>query len=296
MRHLKATIDYRTLVAPFSGVDSLTGFVSTSTHEDLRNNEKKYLGVADLFFTNPIEVEGDYRQQKKKNKAILIDWYGKLNDAFVQNHDFSLSEIIYDDFGQDSIYVVKVLPSRKTKKMLPKGSYKIPLGKMFVHAEDFAILRYEYGIYANPKKKTEVQKAVNYNYRIEADYIKIEDKYYLNYLKKEGLDMANYMASADPAVLSGQQNTIGTLVSNTLGTFDLLVSFEFYASSFETDSRQANDTFYSFPKGIGFYEDVLNIKVDGEFWESYTYPPESERARALRLDLEKRIEKKTSQN
>ena len=103
--------------------------------------------------------------------------------------------------------------------------------------------------------------------------------------------MANYMASADPAVLSGQQNTIGTLVSNTLGTFDLLVSFEFYASSFETDSRQANDTFYSFPKGIGFYEDVLNIKVDGEFWESYTYPPESERARALRLDLEKRIEK-----
>lgn len=296
LTQLKATPDYRTFLKPFSGIDSLTGFVPTSPYEDLKNMERRYVGVSDLFFTNPIETRGDYQNLDKNIKAVQVDWYGKLNPAFLYNHNFKMSEIIYNNFGQDSIYVVKVLPSGKSKKMLPKGSFKIPLGKIFISSHEFAILRYEYGIYDNPKKGSYIPKAINFSYRIEAEFIPINGKYYLNYLKKEGFDLANYLASTNPQSMKGSGASLGALISNSLGTFDLLVSFEYYASKFETDYEKAKEIFYSMGFDIDFYQDYSQIITDEDFWSNYSYPPESMSDVELRKDLELRIKKKKSHN
>ena len=293
LAHIRATQDYRTFLNPFSGIDSLTGFIPTAEYDDLRSTEKKFSRVEDFMRMNPIEIKGEKNDRNKSNMAILRDDYGMLDQGFIDSHKFKLDEIIYNQYGQDSLYVVKVLPSSKSKKMLPKGSFKIPLGRLYIHSDNYAVVRYEYGIYDDPRKDFYNDRAVDFNYRVEANFTEIDGKYYLSYLKREGLDIANLISSTVPSGARNGAQRIGALVGNTVGSFDLLVSQEFYATNIEIKAEVAKEIYYSLGFGKDFYTPFNEIEDDSLFWSTYPYPPESEYDKKLRINLKERIESRS---
>uniref|UniRef100_UPI0040478169 carboxypeptidase-like regulatory domain-containing protein n=1 Tax=Roseivirga sp. TaxID=1964215 RepID=UPI0040478169 len=293
LAHVRATQDYRTLLKPFSGVDSLTGFIPTAEYDQLRSIEMKFSRVEDFMRMNPVESKREENDRNKSNMAILHDDYGMLDQGFVYSHKFKLDEIIYNQYGQDSLYVVKVLPSGKSKKMLPKGSFKIPLGRLYIHCDNYAVVRYEYGIYDDPRKDFYNDRAVDFNYRVEANFTEIEGKYYLSYLKREGLDIANLIASSGPSGARNGAQRIGALVGNTVGSFDLLVSQEFYSTSIEVKPEKAKDIYYALGFSKDFYTSFEEMSDDSVFWSTYQYPPESDYDRKLRLNLKERIESRS---
>jgi hypothetical protein len=300
--HVRATKDYRSMYKPFSQRDTVTGFIPTAEYRDIIAQEINYLTPKQFMNLNPVQTKGDYRNSPQYRYKITYDWYGKLNKAFVVNHKFKLDQIAYDQYGQDSLYVIKILPSKKSIKMIGRSSYAIPLGKLFIHAQDLAIVRYEYGIFDNPKKMKGRTEAIfrshgelNYRYKIIAEYTKVDQFYYLSYLKKEGLDLPNHFASANYAITSRTTGGISALLTNQTGALSLVVSQEFSATGFNTGTS-VRSTWNSLRTSKDFYDLTINYQSDKSFWDTYNYPPESEEQRQLRLALEKRIQDLSQQN
>lgn len=295
LSHVSATKDYRSLYEPFTYRDTTTGFVPTAHYQDIVDQETNYLTPAQFMNLNPVQTKGDYRNSPQYRFKITYDWYGKLTPSFAANHKFKLDEIVYDQYGQDSLYVIKILPSKKSIKMIGRASYSIPLGKLYIHATDHAIIRYEYGIFDNPKKikgRTQAlfrsKGELNYRYKIIAQYVKVDQHYYLSYLRKDGLDLANHFASSNYAIASRTKGGLAAILTNETGALSLVVTQEFSATSYSL-GQQVRPAWNALRRSKSFYDPDALYRADSEFWKTYNYPPESQEQKSLRIALEQRM-------
>lgn len=300
---VRNTVDYRTLVEPFKGKDKHTGFIPTAPYETLKSYEKRHYSINSFLILDPT-LTSDFEQiinQYRERGVYNLFPKSKLDTEFIKNHLFKLDDIVYDQYGQDSLYVIKVLPSKRNKKI--NGVSNIPLGKVHVSVNDWAVVRYEYGIFDNPKyyekRRNQVLRSagqLNFKYKITAEYVKVNDTYYLSTLQRDMWDFTYWLVSTGQFLTrlgSGENEDTLTkqgaaLLLNETGVNSLYIKQKFFVQRIYEATDQIDQRWNSNRVRNDLFESD-ELESNSSFWSGFSYPPESSSEKALRKDLENRI-------
>lgn len=213
----------------------------------------------------------NFKSPVVENQAPL---FGNLNDEFVKQHNFKLDtiSIIEDDF----VYVIKILPSHASKSyFIYDGNDIIPVGKIFIKADDFTILKIEYQYILNPKRKGSRDFRILQSvfgsgviFKITALYKEFEGYQYLSYL-----NTVHY--STSKIKNSGQEKRVKNVLERTLLVNKILVKAD-----------QVTQEYKKKPWNANLYD--RKYTYDEKFWSNYTILTETLTQEKLRKDLEKK--------
>jgi|GEM_PF-6447153 len=202
--------------------------------------------------------------------------YGLLNKDFLKEHKFKLDTITtYED---DLVYVIKILPNSSSKpyNVMPRKMI-VPIGKLYIRAYDFAILKMEYNYILNPhKSRTQDFRIVsrvhgsNIMFQITAIYKEYQDQIYLSYLKTR-----HFLSSSveEREIRAKNTNKVYNLLEREL-VINKIIANPDSVSSMTARHNWKADIF-----------DQRNTK-DNEFWKDYNMMKETSQQEGLRKDLE----------
>lgn len=203
--------------------------------------------------------------------------YGVLDQLFLKEHKFKLDSI--SSINNDLIYVIKILPSANSKGYLPPKHMYIPVGKLFIRADDFSIIKIEYNYILNPKKRNsmdyQIYKDVHGSgiiFQINAIYNDVKGYSYLSYLKTKFY----YPLSRDERKERGKQKD---------RVYDL-IEREFLVNEIIPSS----DERFSDLKNSDWDADLYKKRPFNEaFWNDYNIMLESSEQRKFIEQLEKSL-------
>jgi CarboxypepD_reg-like domain len=203
-------------------------------------------------------IDSDFpRRFKDHPKLTLID-----DENFLDQYAFTFEA--YTTIDSDSVAIVSF---HSDKQNFNRPFYE---GKAFIKLTDYAIIRFEFGMVANPEMTIRNQNQIYYQgkffFLASVEYRKIEDKYYLSRVKMT--KPVNFDAIEKT---SGQQ----------YATYDLMaIEFHTKNSDFERirlrDSQKRDEDLYK--------QDFI---YNPEFWEHFNYVKLNPLLKKAKIDLEK---------
>jgi hypothetical protein len=203
--------------------------------------------------------------------------FGVLNKDFLKEHKFKLDTIT--TFENEYVYIVKILPSSSSKSYYTfPDKLIIPVGKLYIRTDDFAVLKMEYQYILNPRKKGSDDFETSYRvfgsgivFQTTALYKEYGDHMYLSFLHTK-----NYYATsvADRKYRSSTAGGVYNLVDRILLINELV-----------TDSGVV-ETMHTKTWDDQLYPD--RYTYDEDFWKTYTTIVETSSEEKMRRDLEKK--------
>ena len=161
---------------------------------------------------------------------------------------------------------------------MPK-SLIVPVGRLFIRARDFAIIRMNYNYILNPKKSNSTDYQIfskvmgsGIMFSIDAIYQEINENIYLSYLKTQHYTST----SRDDRV---KRSEASDRVYNVL-------TREFLVNEVVTDNRSVDSLINKFDWGMEL--NTPENKYDEEFWGKFNTTFETETERNLRKQLEEK--------
>lgn len=210
------------------------------------------------------------------NDCGAID-FGLLNEQFLREHKFKLDSTSRLD--EHEVYVIKILPNARSKPYYTfPDNLIIPLGKIFIRANDYAILRFEYQYVLNPSKRTTDDFQTTYAvfgsgiiFKIIATFREHDNKVYLSYLHTQHYQ-SNNLPERRARQSSGKR--VYTLVDRRLLINQII-----------KDNTSVSASLKSKPWVENFL--MLESDQDEEFWQSFNTLPETKEQEQLRKRMEK---------
>lgn len=200
--------------------------------------------------------------------GIFSKDYLKYEAAFLADNkfkkfDFELGEVLLKDVGYVYILSYKTqLTKEELEKLEEKGKFspyykvardKVLQGKIYIDRDNFAVLKFESSVPAEFKKYFCSYTTMNYkhfDYKLNIEYQKIGEKYYLKYLRHE-----------DEFILKDT-------ISNNITPY-VAVS-QFWVNNMKTekvDPFEATEVFANISSNQLF---DLPLEYNSEFWKKYT--------------------------
>lgn len=203
-------------------------------------------------------LDADFpRRFKEHPKLTLID-----DKDFLYEYQFNFDS--YTTMDKDSVAIIYFHSD--------KGDLRRPFyeGKVLVNLTDYGIIRFEYGMVANPETLIRNQNQIYYQgkffFLASVDYRRIDGKYYLSRAKMT--KPVNFDAVEK---VGGQQYAMHDL---------LVMNVHSGNQNFERirlrDSQKRNQDLYS-----------QNFAYNSEFWEHFNYVKLNPLFKKARVDLEK---------
>lgn len=213
----------------------------------------------------------------KSDNSNELTELGHLDTDFTKEHKFKLDTIT--TFENEYVYVIKILPSAHSKPYpsMPQRII-IPVGRMYIRVDDFAILKMEYQYILNPKKRKTDDYRIYYAihgtgliFKTTALYKEFGDFFYLSYLHT-----IDYRVTSieDRKVRGKNGNSVYNLIERSFLVNEVVVDKE------SVNSRLNEGTWND-----QLYQD--SYTYDETFWKGFTIMSETENQVKLRKDLEK---------
>jgi len=212
---------------------------------------------------------------------------GNLNENFIKRHKFKVDKII--QYGENWVYVIKILPSTKSVDLLRrlKKFIVIPVGKITIRGNDYAILEMEYSYIINPKKAK-----ANFEYAMAqmmvhgqvlfSDKIKYKEDENGLYLAYASRDIYDVQAPGGTNI--GIQQTLGGKeMSQKESNGFFRIKREFLVNRIYTDKR-------NHPIFKQKYNTLtpLVYTYNKDFWQSYNSLKQSDKeTEKIKRDLER---------
>jgi hypothetical protein len=169
-------------------------------NEDIKtkkiNEEEQRFDLSENFLKIDYKINSfDKKSEFANTYSLLNPSIGNLNNNFIDRHTFKMEKIT--SYGDESVYVIKVLPSKKSTGIESgklKGYY-LPIGRLYISVDDFGILEFQYNYIRNPNKNDRVTnglvKLMNQGEFIFKDVIKYRrynGNLFLSYMMREQSD------------------------------------------------------------------------------------------------------------
>lgn len=198
------------------------------------------------------------RRFKDNRKLAVID-----EKPFIDQYQFSLDG--YSAIDSDSVAIISF---HSDESDLSRPYYE---GKVFVKLVDKGVLRFEYGMVANPKARIRNQESIFYKgkffFLVAADYRFVDGRYYLSRITKT--EPINFDAIQG---IEGQQYAV----------YDLSV-LAIYTKKSEFDRIRLRDSQKS---NLDLYSQEFSY--NSAFWESYNYVKINPLLKKASIDLERK--------
>lgn len=221
--------------------------------------DQKYHSLGKFVRANPI---------RKSLVKDVNEMLGALGPEFVDKHDFKLDSTL--TLGEDLVYRIKILPTRKSDKIGKWGRDFLPVGWLYVRNSDFGIIEIEYAYIANPKKTAaKVYTGSGIYFKNILRFRDYNGKLQLSYFSTFSMDQVGTFSQMDRKMQTGFSE----------GFF--YVSKQFIVTSIVTDT----------PSRTSWNDDLYGNKItyDPSFWKNYTVLLETTQEAKLRQDLEKKV-------
>lgn len=231
--------------------------LNTDQAKVIDSRSSKNLSKTDMYANIQAGPMGIFSKDYLKFKAAFFD------DNKFRKFDFEIGEVLIKGVGYVYVLTFKtVLTKELIEDLDGKGKYKAfnrvrrnkPLeGKIYIDKKNFAVLKFESSVSAAFKTYLCSYAEMNYkhfDYKLNVEYQKKGDKYYLKYLRHE-----------DEFILNDT-------ITNNITPY-VAVS-QFWVDEVKTDSVEKfemRDVFANLPSNQLF---DLPLHYNSEFWANYT--------------------------
>ena len=220
-------------------------------YDSTRSSLLKYIQKASMIRA--------YKHEKLKR-------YRGLSPNFVKDHSLILDSI--QNYNDEAVYKIKILPHKKKHIHKGWGASLIPLGNIYIRVKDFAILELDYSLVQNPRSKHQSIRSMTGTgifYKTTIKYREFEGKMH-------------------PYYQSSMQNDFNNLIKSFNKEKEhYFIKKELMITEIISDPLVISDENKKLKWNFDLYR---KQPVDSNYWENHSIIMETEKELHLKLELQ----------